>query len=521
MSQPELTIVQGKLRGSVATNVIGETYYRFQGIPYAKPPLGELRFKAPQPPEKWNGILDATKEGSPCYARDMLRRELIIGSENCLVLNVYTKKIPDDKDKNVRPVLFWIHGGAFTYGSGSTEVYGPDLLITEDVVVVTINYRLGMLGFLSLKDPSLGVTGNAGLKDMVMALKWVQKNIAKFGGDPHNVTIFGESAGGAAVHLLYLSEMSKGLFHKAIAQSGCALNPWVRGKQDIKGLAAAIGLDGADEKTVYKYLMERSVEEIHTIQEKLENPTPGDLRSFGVVIENKSEESAFLAEEPIRIMLSGKFNQVPFMTGYTTAEGMVFALLKDPNHPERPTFEEVIPWFFGYQNGSPERKAVAEKIKTFYYGSEEPSHKNIGKKYALLSDVTFIYGIYITIMSQFQTSKAPTYLYRMSIETTLNFFKQILKIKEPGSQEDTSYKRFVRLWTNFAKYGNPTPKDNDPLLNVVWKPVTGEEIDFLDIGENLVATSNPEPERINFWKNLFAESPAAKKTECAYVKSQI
>ncbi|RZC31955.1 uncharacterized protein BDFB_007202 [Asbolus verrucosus] len=583
MSQPEVTINQGKLRGSIATDIQGENYYRFQGIPYARPPLGNLRFKDPLPPEKWSGIYDATKEGDPCYARDLYKKDVIAGSENCLVLNVYTKKLPDNKNKNLRPVLFWIHGGGFIYGSGSTEFYGPDLLITEDVVVVTINYRLGMLGinysklivisiiiscpigFLSLEDSSLGVPGNAGLKDMIMALKWVQSNISNFSGDPNNVTIFGESAGGAAVHLLFLSQMSRGLFHKAIAQSGCAINPWVQGQQGVKGIASVIGLEGADEKTIYKYLMEKSVEEIYEIQEKIaDNVVASERRPFGLVIEEKSNGSAFITEEPMNIMLSGKFNHVPLMTGYTTAEGMCFELFKNPNCPNRPTFEDIIPWFFGYQLGSAESKAVAEKIKKFYYGSEEPSSANIGKKYdsfhnffiigtisllhikskvfhypgqffdwCMLSDAMFVYGIYVTIMTQLGRSKAPTYLYRVSIESELNFFKHFLKIKEPGvshcddvgylfkhfatpeikagSLEDTAYRRFVRLWTNFAKYGNPTPQPNDSLLNVVWKPVTGSEIDFLDIGKTLIATSSPETDRMNFWKKLFADSPAEIK----------
>jgi carboxylesterase type B len=303
MGPPEVTIEQGKLRGSTGTNLRGETFLKFQGIPYAKPPLGELRFKvtlspigkcvfkfilqSPQPPEKWTGVFDASKEGDVCYCRDLFRPEIISGSENCLVLNVYTKTIPDEKKKNLRPVLFWIHGGGFVFGSGTEELYAPDYLITEDVVVVTINYRLGILGefvlilnemqkiiichnlvlgFLRMEDPSLGVPGNAGMKDMVMALKWVQKNIDKFGGDPNNVTIFGESAGGASIHLLLLSPMSKGLFHKAIAQSGCAVNPWAQGTPGAKRIAKDLNLESSDEKSVLKFLMDKSVEELYEIQ---------------------------------------------------------------------------------------------------------------------------------------------------------------------------------------------------------------------------------------------------------------
>lgn len=127
------------------------------------------------------------------------------GSEDCLVLNVYAPQ-----DFKPKPVMVWIHGGGFKTGSSETDLHGPEYLLSEDIVLVTFNYRLGILGFLRFEDSSLGISGNAGLKDMVMVLKWVQKNIECFGGDPNNVTIFGESAGGAAVHYLVLSSLAKG-----------------------------------------------------------------------------------------------------------------------------------------------------------------------------------------------------------------------------------------------------------------------------------------------------------------------
>jgi carboxylesterase type B len=134
---------------------------------------------------------------------------------------------------------------------------------------IKIIYYNRVLGFLRLEDPSLGVPGNAGLKDIVMALKWVQKNIDKFGGDPNNVTIFGQSAGGASVHLLLLSPMSKGLFHKAIAQSGCAINPWVPGTSGVKRIVKDLNLETSDEKSVLKFLMGKTVEELYELQNKI------------------------------------------------------------------------------------------------------------------------------------------------------------------------------------------------------------------------------------------------------------
>jgi carboxylesterase type B len=155
-------------------------------------------------------------------------------------------------------------------------MYSGDFLVTEDVVVVTINYRLGLLGFLSLEDRSLGVPGNAGFKDVVMALKWVNKNIRKFGGDPDNITLVGHSAGAAIVHLLTMSSMSRGLFQKGILQSGCALNSWLKGKRGVAHIAHWLGLEGSSEEVVYKRLMQLSGEEVFALQDKI--PDVGKYR---------------------------------------------------------------------------------------------------------------------------------------------------------------------------------------------------------------------------------------------------
>ncbi|KAF2898714.1 hypothetical protein ILUMI_07459 [Ignelater luminosus] len=264
---PIVSIQEGKLRGKICCDFIGGQYFSFQGIPYAKPPVGQLRFKAPQPSEPWTGIRDATIEGNICY--HLTESKQYVGSEDCLFLNVYTPKLPIKDEFNLKPVMFWIHGGAFYYGSGNTDLYGPDYLISEDVVIVTINYRFGLLGFLNLEDPTLGVPGNAGLKDQVMALKWVKRNISQFCGDPDNVTIFGQSSGSASVQCLMLSPMAKGLFHKAIMQSGTALDYWTRGKPSAPLVAGVLHLDAANEQEILKTLQSMSVEELFKLQERI------------------------------------------------------------------------------------------------------------------------------------------------------------------------------------------------------------------------------------------------------------
>ena len=190
----------------------------FRGLPYAQPPIGELRFRAPQAPEKWSGVRDATQYPNRCVQQPggLLGQPKGAVNEDCLYLNVVT---PSTEGAN-RPVMFWIHGGGFTQGSAN-GYNGAMLAEGGDVVVVAINYRLGLTGFLDLSSfgEVFASSANNGILDQVQALRWVQNNIALFGGDPNNVTIFGESAGGAAVLTLLATPAADGLYHKAIAHS--------------------------------------------------------------------------------------------------------------------------------------------------------------------------------------------------------------------------------------------------------------------------------------------------------------
>lgn len=181
------------------TSLFGDRYLSWKGIPYAEPPTGNLRFADPVPHAGWAGVRDATQHGPNCPSGGIVSDKR--GDEDCLTLNVYTQSIIGQ-----RPVMVWIHGGAFILGSGDDDMYGPEFFVTQDVIYVTINYRLGILGFLSTGDRH--APGNYAMKDMVLALKWVRDNIANFGGDPNDVTIFGESAGGVAVHSEFVSEFA-------------------------------------------------------------------------------------------------------------------------------------------------------------------------------------------------------------------------------------------------------------------------------------------------------------------------
>eukprot|EP00058_Branchiostoma_floridae_P025799 XP_002611289.1 hypothetical protein BRAFLDRAFT_73317 [Branchiostoma floridae] len=224
------------LTSSVVGNAVFDRVFTFKGIPYAAPPVGHLRWRHPQDPASWTGVRDVTEFGSRCpgfefprpdpiYA-EVLTSSSLASSEDCLFLNVYTPNVSTTANL---PVMVWIHGGGWVRGSADT--YPAEIPTSlHNVVMVTINYRLGNLGFLPTLDDD--APGNFGLLDMIKSLQWVQSNIRNFGGDPDRVTIFGESAGGIAVSLLVMSPMATGLFHRAISQSGVAGVP-VAQKGDI------------------------------------------------------------------------------------------------------------------------------------------------------------------------------------------------------------------------------------------------------------------------------------------------
>jgi len=215
-------IAQGKLAGIARDGVL-----RFNGIPYAKPPVGRLRWRLPEPAQPWVGVRDASRYANIAPQVESASGAVLGGtpgtrSEDCLYLNIQTPACDGAK----RAVMVWIHGGGFNTGAGSVGTYSGKYLVPRgDIVLVTVNYRLGAFGFLNLRDATDGKlpgTGAEGLADQIAALAWVRDNISAFGGDPGNVTIFGESAGGMSVGALLAAPTAHGLFHKAIAQSGAS-----------------------------------------------------------------------------------------------------------------------------------------------------------------------------------------------------------------------------------------------------------------------------------------------------------
>ena len=314
----------GRVEGTVRKGV-----QQYRGIPFAAPPVGELRFRPPQPVEQWVGTLDATSFGpqglqAPSQLEAMFGGTPPASSEDCLTLNVFTPVA----DGGRRPVMVWIHGGAFLTGAGSTPWYnGTSFATNHDIVVVTVNYRLGAFGFLHLDDvggEAFGGSGNVGILDQVAALDWVRENIEGFGGDPNNVTVFGESAGAMSVGTLMGLPVAKGLFAKAIPQSGAAHHAKPRDEADAiaRDLLAALGLDATPAGA--SRLRELPAEAVLEAQNAIVAKHQPEGLAFTPVV-----DGIVLPEQPIDAIGAGSAGGVRVLIGTNADEMKLFTAL-DP-----------------------------------------------------------------------------------------------------------------------------------------------------------------------------------------------
>ncbi|XP_058807487.1 esterase FE4-like [Phymastichus coffea] len=500
----------GRIRGSIQKSIEGYKYYAFKGVPYAKPPIGDLRFKDPVPAEKWQGIRDALECGPMCAQHEIVAN-ITGGSEDCLYLNVYTKSI----EPNIRrPVMVWIHGGGFIFGSGNDVFYGPDYFMKKDIVLVTINYRLGVLGFLNLQDEV--ASGNQGLKDQIMALRWVRDNIANFGGDPENVTIFGESAGGASVHYLTVSPLAKGLFHKAISQSGSIFNPWASIHGDPKlavyKLCELLGKKTTNHKEIVQFLRTIDTMSLIEAQGKImsEDVQKKTCPLFGPAVDNKSS-NPFL---PVPFnMAAQKGAHVPYMIGYTDREGTFFHKIAEKSYDYETRDKNFAEFLHPNCVEMLKHHDLTENdLKKIYFKSERITQERSEKLIDMLSDLMIVHGVQKAIKIQAEHNSAPTYMYQFTYDKGYNFTKSMFnsdvsgathmddllyqfsikvydKLKlEPFKKDSKNYRvmeQMIELWTNFAKYGRPTPTVSK-LVPIYWQPVIdGTVLRYLNIGEEL------------------------------------
>ncbi|KAG5677769.1 hypothetical protein PVAND_007500 [Polypedilum vanderplanki] len=527
----KVKVNQGIVKGCVEKLPNGRDYFRFSGIPYAQSPIGQLRFKSPQKLLKFDTEeLDCTRERSKCFHRSTVLKKFI-GSEDCLNLNVY---VPADSNDKKYSVMVFIHGGGFIFDSNSVDFYSPEYLLMEDVIVVTINYRLHALGFLSL--PSMGISGNAGLKDQQMALEWVYENIEHFNGDAQNICLFGESAGGSSVYLQTLSQKSRKFIKSAICQSGTAVDTWLmqrNGLEKTKRMAKLVGAKGESDEEIYAALMKATPEEL--FRNLLKILDPDEFRrnlpfAMKPTIEEESDD-AFMTQSPLDLIKSqaGQIN-IPMIMGKTSGDGMTMTSffmksLKNFNDDR----VRMIPQNIKVDLMSEEVKILAEKISEFYFGKDGLTNEKIPQFIKLMTDIYFnVPQTMHARLNQIYHPNITQYLYEFDFDGKLNFLKKALKMTkfketchfdELGylfrhqiidvnvSKDSREYKmreRMCKLWTNFAKYGNPTPSHNNPLPSN-WDPLkpTDKDLNYMILSENPRMEVNLHSERIELWKTIY------------------
>merc|ERR1711953_1208081 len=533
----------GPLQGRKVT-AGGRSHYEFLGIPFARPPTGRLRFRDPLPVQPWQEIFEASQDGPPCLQPDTGFEfgDLSNMSEDCLTLNIFTTS-PHHQN---RPVMFWIHGGGFT--SGSKDLYRMRELIEEEVVLVTTNYRLHALGFLSFGNDL--VSGNMGLKDQHLALQWVRHNIHQFGGDPGRITIFGESAGAMSVQAQVLSPYNIGLLGGAIAQSGSILGLSVSeagtelesAVHALEALDCPTGRDYTSLECLQGVDMKTMIQNITDDPKALTDPNIDSKFEFWVVIDSYAS-NPFLPLEPLEALMNGQFNQVPYMSGIVKNEGVLMTgglrlagftgskafeavtqltdsaplqmingdenLLRIAtrfyNHPTGDTdIEQEQPasdlltdvWFGSFDQKSVELMSVHTRNVYNYYLTQQTNNSLIAPIFNLPVEYTPIHGDDLAFLISSNT-----------LEETLNL----------SEEERETARLMIKYWTNFAKYGNPSPVGNFDVPT--WYPVTPDRMRHLELKAELAVGENLLADRMHFWDAMvWGEKESKVKIKTLYNK---
>jgi para-nitrobenzyl esterase len=459
-------VEQGQLSGVPGTDPDVRVY---KGIPFAAPPVGDLRWRAPKPAADWPGVRNADQFSATCMQTpypegSLYRSEPQPVSEDCLYLNIWTAaKSASEK----RPVMVWIHGGAFTRGSGSTPVYNGENFAKKGVVLVTVNYRLGIFGFFAhpelTQESEHHSSGDYGILDEIAALQWVQKNIAAFGGDPKRVTIFGESAGSWAVNVLVASPLAKGLFQRAIGESGANFNKMTK---------------LAD--------LEKSGERAGSIQELRAKSAEEIMKTQGAFSVNV--DGWLLPTDVMTIFEKGQQNDVPILIGSNADEGTAFM-------PAKITVA-------GLQATAKQRfGANADQFSQIYPATSDEEAWTASAH--LMRDQTFGLQMRTWARMQSKTGKAPAYLYYFShVPPGAKYYgayhaSEIAYVFGTGRNWEDADRKLSDVmssyWVNFATTGNPNGKGLP-----VWQRYAENKDLALGLGDDIKAIPVPNKPGLDF-----------------------
>ena len=451
-------IRETEVTGGKVSGVAGNGVVSFKGIPFAAPPVGELRWKAPQPVKPWSGVKDASTYGPSCMQDATMAR--VFGappatSEDCLYLNVWT---PAKSASESLPVMVWIYGGGFTGGQTSAPAYDGTRLAQKGVVMVSVAYRVGVFGFLAHPDLSRESgkgSGNYGLQDQIAGLQWVKANIAKFGGNPNRVTIFGESAGGISVSMLAASPAAKGLFQGAISESGGHFGG-ARFANEGGLTTPSLGVAEANGKRFLEKVGASDIEAARKIAaDKLQAAVGPGLASYWPVFDGD-----VLPSDQYELYQAKRFNDTPILVGTNSDEGGLF--VQGGSTPAR--FEQYVRDNFG---------KGADAILAAYPHATDADAAKAGRD--LMRESTFAWHTWAWAMLQAEKGKSKAYVYYYDHRTPQQpngaghgaeigyVFGTIAAMPSlsatpatpPRPEDNTLSELVMNYWTNFAKRFDP------------------------------------------------------------------
>ncbi|XP_072248804.1 cholinesterase-like [Leuresthes tenuis] len=501
-----ISTTHGKVEGMLLS-VPGGEVRAFLGIPYGKPPLGKLRFRAPEPVERWEGVKDSTEfSDSCCQIHDVLYpgfsgAEMWIPnthlSEDCLYLNVWSPVFNKTQPSPHAPVLVWIYGGGFVEGTSSLDIYrGHFLSKSEGVVVVSMNYRVGAFGFLSLPD-NKNIRGNAGLLDQRLALKWVANNIAAFGGDPTKVTIFGESAGAGSVGFHLLSPGSNNLFHRAVMQSGSPNAPW-----------GTISLSEAWDRSVrLGKLLDCPASHPDQLEACLQQADPKQIaaKQFEVPAQRSLlglpfhpvVDGDFLPADVDVLLNRRNLPKKELMIGLNKDEGTYFLVYGAPGfHANGQSLITRKEFLEGVQLEMAGASDVAREAAIFQYTDwtdVESRMKNRDLLGSLVGDELFVCPV-VEFAHKYSQSGGKTFLYYFDHRSSINPWPEWMGVMHgyeiefvfgmplnPSlgytKNEVNMTKKFMKHWANFARTGNPG-------IGETWPMFTAEQRQYVTLNSN-------------------------------------
>ncbi|KAH8346552.1 hypothetical protein KR084_004187 [Drosophila pseudotakahashii] len=518
----------GRVRGANLTSRLGVTFHAFRGIRYAEPPLGELRFLNPQPVKPWSPkTFDASEDGPMC---PQPWENMTDVSEDCLRLNVYTKDL-----KGRRPVIVFLHPGGFYVFSGQSKLLaGPEHFMDRDCVLVSLNYRLGSLGFLATGTRE--APGNAGMKDQVLALRWIQRHIHRFGGDPGSVTLLGYSAGSISVALHMLSPMSRGLFHRGIAMSAAPYGPLQYQNNDLRLAKRQAGLLKCPQEPVKEMvdcMRQKPYLDYVTTYNGMFEFGGHPILNWKIVVEEDFGQERFLIESPFKTARRGDFYKVPIITGITEFEFLSSAfyhlqnksIVRDYNQ----NWEHFAPIALILERNSTQSRVGSRVLREKYMPEsrdklENPkSLKGLGELY---SDA--IIGVSFNRFLALMAPHTPIYTYLFRYKGRYSFFTnppmgeqigpvhhdELIYLFHVGFLKTPLFKRedpenfmielMTRMWFEFAQKGDPHNKNDEYLKNLNWPRYNSQEKGYLEIGTNLTAkTGGFFQDRYHIWDELF------------------